>query len=412
VKLPLAFCSRFYYVLFALLPLTAVSQGLTITGQVRDSVTRAPLPFASVFLANTSRGTTTDAEGRYQLSGITPGQYELGVSYVGYRLYRQSLNLTRSGTFDPAVAPAAQQLAEVVVRPDPNSAYNFQRFKELFLGSSSLARQCRLLNPDDVRVSYDPKTNELTAVAIRPLEIENPALGYRLTFYQLDFKAEFADQQQMLTLLSQVAFRELMGNERRQQRWATNRQRAYLGSLPHFLRSVYSGRVLEEGFEVRKLRRVVNERRAALRRRLDREAEMGIGGVLPDSLGRLLQQPPVMAYLYKPLLPLDSLRRTNAGGQVWLRFHDLLDVTYRREKPDPLYRVAGANFTSYQPTEENSVLHLQLPEAEIQSFGALVVPLGALSEGYWGFEKVGEMLPLDYVPPAPSPQPAPVKPRR
>ena len=392
---------------------TSVWAQASVSGQVRDSVTQAPLPFASVFLANTSRGTTTDAEGRYSLTNVAPGHYELGVSYVGYRLYHQPINLAAGNlAFNPAVAPSAQQLAEVVVRPDPNSAYNFQRFKELFLGGSSLGRQCRLLNPDDVRVSYDSKTNELTAVATRPLEVENPALGYRLTFYQLDFKAEFADQQQTLTVLSQVAFREMAGSARRQQRWTTNRQRAYLGSLPHFLQSVYSGRVLEEGFEVRKLRRVVNERRAALRQRLDREAEMGIGGVLPDSLRRLLEQPPVMAYLFKPLLPLDSLRRTNAAGQVWLRFYDLLDVTYRREKPDPLYRVAGANFSSYQPSEEGSVLHLQLPEAEIQSFGALVVPLGALSEGYWGFEKIGEMLPLDYVPPAASARPAPAKPAR
>ena len=396
---------RCFYLLFLLLlPLcpAAAQTTITLSGQVRDSLTRAPLPFASVFLANTSRGTTTDAEGRYQLAGIAPGQYELGVSYVGYKLYRQTLTLSRTGAFDPVVAPAAQQLAEVVVRPDPNAADNFRRFQELFLGASTLARQCRLRNPDDVRVQYDPQRNELTAVALRPLEVDNPALGYRLTFYQLDFKAEFASQQQTVTLLSQVAFRELPGGSAaRQRRWAQNRERAYRGSVPHFLRAVYAGRVAEEGFAVRRLRRVVNERRAALRRRLDREAEMGIGGVLPDSVRRLLEQPPVMSYLFRPLLPPDSLRRVADGGRrVWLRFHDLLAVTYGGEKTDVNYRVAGANLTSFRPEKQESVLHLRLPEVEIQPFGALVEPLGTLSEEYWGFEKVGEMLPLDYEPPS------------
>jgi hypothetical protein len=38
---------------------------LAVSGTVRDSLTRQPLPFASVFLANTTYGTTTDAHGHF-----------------------------------------------------------------------------------------------------------------------------------------------------------------------------------------------------------------------------------------------------------------------------------------------------------------------------------------------------------
>ncbi|WP_210518711.1 carboxypeptidase-like regulatory domain-containing protein [Hymenobacter terricola] len=165
----------------------------SVMGQVRDSVTHAPLPFASVSLANTSRGTTTDAEGRFQLPGIAPGHYDLGVSYVGYRLYGQPVSLTGPLVLNPAVTPAAQQLAEVVVRHDPNREADYQRFKELFPGSLALARQCRILNPDGVHVDFNPEQNVLSAVASHALEVENPASGYRLRFYQLDFRAEFAN---------------------------------------------------------------------------------------------------------------------------------------------------------------------------------------------------------------------------
>lgn len=402
---------RFAVLLLLLLRPGFAGAQASISGQVRDSVTHAPLAFASVFLANTSRGTTTDAEGRFQLRNIAPGHYDFGVSYVGYRLYSQPINLTAALVLNPAVAPAAQQLAEVLVRPDPNREADYQRFKELFLGSSTLARQCRILNPDGVRVEYDPQRNVLTAVAPHALEVENPALGYRLTFYQMDFRAEFIDQTMGLTLLTQVVFKELTGSERQQKRWAANRQKAYLGSYPHFLRSVYANRVAEEGFRVQKLRRVPNQRRLAADSVLRVRQRQGMTGALPDSLLRALREPRILAFLFKPTLPPDNLRRADAAsGRVWLRFRDLLAVTYEREAPDTNYRQPGPNFTYIRPRYQESVVHLQQPEAEIESFGGLVVPLAVLTEDYWGFEKIGEMLPLDYQPPVVQPKATPAKP--
>jgi hypothetical protein len=245
-----------------LLPAAARAQA-SISGQVRDSATHAPLAFASVFLANTSRGTTTDADGRFQLNNITPGHYDFGVSYVGYRLYSQSINLTGAQVLNPVVAPSAQQLGEVVVRPNPNQEGDYRRFRELFLGSSTFSRQCRILNPDGVRVDYDAASNVLSAVVPHTLEVENPALGYHLTFYQLNFRAEFVDQSMGMTLLTQVVFRDMPGTARQKKRWVANRQKAYLGSYQHFLRSVYTNQVASQGFRVQKLRRVPNPRRLA-----------------------------------------------------------------------------------------------------------------------------------------------------
>lgn len=104
------------------------------------------------------------------------------------------------------------------------------------------------------------------------------------------------------------------------------------------------------------------------------------------------------------------MRRIEPGtGRVWLRFRDLLAVTYERETPDANYRRPGPNFTSVRPRYEESVVHLQQPEAEVEAIGALVVPLAVLNEDYWGFEKIGELLPLDYQLPA-SAATAPAKP--
>jgi hypothetical protein len=70
----------------------AAAQAL-IRGEVRDSLTQAPLSFASVFLANTTRGTTTDEAGRFSLPGVPAGTYDVVVSYLGYRLTRQSVRV-------------------------------------------------------------------------------------------------------------------------------------------------------------------------------------------------------------------------------------------------------------------------------------------------------------------------------
>ena len=391
----------------------AVQAQASLSGVVQDSVTRQPLAFASVFLANTSRGTTTDAGGRFDFPNLAVGHYGVGVSYVGYRLHTEPVNVAGPLVLTLLIAPTAQQLAEVVVRPDPNREADYQRFRELFLGRSTLARQCRIVNPDGVRVDYDPQRNVLSAVAPQALEVENPVLGYHLTFYQLEFKAEFADETMGLTLLTQVVFRELPGSARQLKRWAANRQKAYQGSYQHFLRSVYANRVAEEGFRVQKLRRQPNPRRAAADSVLRAHQTQGRTDALPEPVLQALRQPRILSFLYKSVLPPDSLRRADARtGRVWLRFRDLLAVTYEREAPDANYRLPGPNFTYVRPRAEESVLQLLRPEAEVESFGALAVPLAVRSEDYWGFEKVGEMLPLDYQP-LPTPRPtAAAKPAR
>ncbi|WP_210518714.1 hypothetical protein [Hymenobacter terricola] len=214
-----------------------------------------------------------------------------------------------------------------------------------------------------------------------------------------------------LTLLTQVVFKEMSGTERQQKRWAANREKAYPGSYQHFLRSIYTNRVAEEGFRVQKLRRVPNRHRLAADSVLRVRQRQGLTANLPDSLLKALRQPRILSFLYKTVLPPDSLRRAEAGtGRVWLRFHDLLAVTYERESPDVNYRLRGPDFIYIRPRYQESVVHLHQPEAAVESFGALVVPLAVLSEDYWGFEKIGEILPLDYQPLAAHPGDAPAKP--
>lgn len=55
-----------------------------LAGEVVDAETGEPLIGANVLLENTSMGAATDANGKYFILNITPGTYDVRVSYVGY----------------------------------------------------------------------------------------------------------------------------------------------------------------------------------------------------------------------------------------------------------------------------------------------------------------------------------------
>ncbi|MGI4833877.1 MAG: carboxypeptidase-like regulatory domain-containing protein [Janthinobacterium lividum] len=395
--------------LLLLLPAWAGAQG--ISGTVRDSLTQKPLPFASVFLANTTLGATTNEQGQFALTRVPAGRYDLVASYVGYRLARRSVQV--AAAMPPialVLAPETNQLSEVVVRArrHANRPEDYRRFAELFLGTSSFSQQCRITNPREVLVEYHPQAKELAAEAPDFLEVENQALGYRIKYYGLRFRVSFV--QQVLSFYGQPVFEELVPrNVHQRRRWESNRLTAYQGSQRHFLKSVYDDRVVAEGFLAQKLRIVPNPAfaradslSAQLRHHRPPDVRTAAEQDSLASWGRVL---PNLQLLYTAPRPIDSLRRVAADGRVFLRFTNFLRISYLRELPDPRYlaslggpaaRRPGAA-TGNQP--QVSRLRLLEPEAELLPTGRLLSPLALFTEDYWGFEKMGEFLPLDYLPP-------------
>ena len=65
----------------------------TITGKVVDAETKEGLHGASFFAQNTTKGTTTDKDGVFNLS-LDNGGYELVISFTGYE--SQSVNMQGS----------------------------------------------------------------------------------------------------------------------------------------------------------------------------------------------------------------------------------------------------------------------------------------------------------------------------
>jgi hypothetical protein len=55
-----------------------------IKGTVTDAISIESLPFANVFVANATFGTSTDSVGNYKLTLPSSGSYDLIISFIGY----------------------------------------------------------------------------------------------------------------------------------------------------------------------------------------------------------------------------------------------------------------------------------------------------------------------------------------
>lgn len=83
----LKFNSRFYiFFLFNIIFISSLNaQSSSIIGKVTDASDNSPLWGTNIIVMGTSLGTTTDAEGRYRLTGIKPGHAIIIFRYIGYR---------------------------------------------------------------------------------------------------------------------------------------------------------------------------------------------------------------------------------------------------------------------------------------------------------------------------------------
>lgn len=79
-----AYCLLLTILVGLSLALHAQSPGGALTGTVRDRATQQPIPGVSVSLEGTALGAATDAAGRFRLTNIPPGSYNVKATALGY----------------------------------------------------------------------------------------------------------------------------------------------------------------------------------------------------------------------------------------------------------------------------------------------------------------------------------------
>lgn len=357
----------FFIIPFLFIATLVFSQaGYTVAGKVIDKNTKLPLQGASVFAQNTTFGMATEAEGNFKLK-LPNGGYELIITFTGYETESHRIsNLTAGENLVIELAPKEKSLQEVSIVFSNEVTDGWQKygdfFTENFIGKSEFSQQTRIKNPEVLKFYFSKKRNRLKVLASEPLLVENFALGYIIKFAIDSFTYEYDNN--TAQFIGYPLFEEMLGAADKGVVWQQNRIKAYKGSQLHFMRSLYNKNLADEGFEVQFL--VKNN---------DNET------TIP---------------LKKPYLALNYTRDDSSNIVEFRPNQPDIVVIYTKAKPEMAY----LNFDP-KAKKDFQVSTLSIAKGEsivIEQNGYFFEQGDITTNGYWGFEKVGDMLPYDYTP--------------
>ncbi|MEL7001940.1 MAG: carboxypeptidase-like regulatory domain-containing protein [Bacteroidota bacterium] len=379
------------------------AQSYILRGKVLDDTTGEPIEFATVYINKTTNGTVTDSEGEFELT-FTQGQPELVVSFAGYHPIVHLLDVTtldQEYTFK--MAADTKILNDVEVRSTRDSIWylNLEVFKREFIGRTTFGTQCELINIVDLIIDYSPKTNIMEVRAKNALTINNYGLGYQIQYLLNHFKYDLNNG--YLTFAGYTYFAPLEGNKRKLKKWNKNRLKAYNGSSMHFLRALRKRQLEEEQFNLRRLIREPNPERPsdekikaarwAYRNTRDSLTQTALDSIT-DILARA-RKPRILEYLDTAKVAYENYL-IESGEVSELKFDGYFQVVYIGEKEEPSYVRSRSLFRQREPTFQTSIISLTVESDKINPSGSMQDPYSLVYEGYWSWEKLGDMLPLNY----------------
>lgn len=396
------------FFLFTLVSICSFSQ-TKISGKIISN-NNENIEGASVYLNNTTIGTITNDKGEFQLN-MPNGNYTLIISFLGFKIEQIPINTSKKqAPFIITLQEDNTLLDEVIIHKtkyDNEWKYNLARFKQAFLGRTALAEKCKILNPKSLHFEFNKKTNSLTAFTKEPLQIKHKGLGYLITYDLVSFELKG----KQLFFSGYARYENLSKSIRN--KWKQNRLQAYNGSRMHFLRSIISKNLKEDGFIVNQFKRVLNpERPSEEKIKLARELIRLHNNIdlikkienpitpLDSALItiRKSRKPKYRDYLYKKNVPYKDMTLIDEKIH-YLNFENYLSVIFTKEPEEKNYLIGMFGKRRKALNVQTSNIVLLNGKDIIDNSGILLNPHSIFNEGYWAFESFANMLPLDYQPP-------------
>ncbi len=101
------------FVLFFCICINAFGQQVSLSGKVTDSGGK-PVPFASIYIKNTTNGVSANSEGDYAIN-LQPGKYEVQYKAVGYKQDTRSVDLSGNTVINVVLSAEIYQLKTVTI---------------------------------------------------------------------------------------------------------------------------------------------------------------------------------------------------------------------------------------------------------------------------------------------------------
>lgn len=240
-----------------------LAQQRMITGTVTDANSNTLLPYAVVYINNTSNATETDSMGKYQLRNAfyqqRGGSVELVVSSLGYTTFRQKITYGLQDTLilNIGLMPSPQTITEVAVKGKRDQKWlkQYKKFESTFIGTNQNAGTTKILNP--WVIDFNGEVSAFSATAQNILEVENKALGYKVFFELQAFTVSYIRS----SFSGLARFEKLKTtDEQQKEKWNENRQKAYEGSERHFFKALAQKRLKQEGFVAYEVNPKYNEK--------------------------------------------------------------------------------------------------------------------------------------------------------
>jgi hypothetical protein len=225
--------------------LVAYNQIIKVT--VLDKETGYKIGYAAIYFSGTFVGTYSDINGNFQLDVSRNTSMPLSISAVGYN----SVTINSFSSNNPLsiyLTPKIYNLNEVVINAKSlarERRSNLTLFKNVFLGRSSNAHRCKIINEKDITFNYITDKDTLKAFASKPLQIENRALGYKITYFLDNF--EYDKKSKTFLFKGNIIFNEDISTEGIQS-YEQLRRNAYQGSKMHFFRELWANNLKTAGF--------------------------------------------------------------------------------------------------------------------------------------------------------------------
>ena len=388
-------------------------------GTVVDDETGEPVPFSTIFLTNTTLGVSADAEGNFTLE-IPRGNYEVVTRMLGYELMVFTLRTDEMKPFyQIRLKPDARQLREIKIEGERDALWyrNLEIFKDYFLGTSANAEKCKILNPEVLILDSDSKKGTLIASAVDVLVISNPNLGYEIDYVLTHFKLDSTSNE--VYFQGYPSYRNLPKySSKIPRRIVKNREKAYKGSIHHFLKTMYDGDSAEEGYLVREIRKVPNPERPSdeeidsARVKMNQTKDFAEKEMLYRNFVRRERLPKTVEEMASDYSDTNDFISKQENGELLLQFNHLLEVTYTKEKVESAYNMNVYDIPKNQksniiihysdemviPKYQKSIIRLNVPSTTINHQGTTYNPFDIFLMGYMGWEKMGDMMPIDFIP--------------
>ena len=363
----------------------------SINGTVVNDIGK-PIADVSIYLDGTKTGTVSTADGTFSLS-ISKNN-NLVFKKDNYETFIVNTSEILNKKLK-VVLIKAEEIEEVIIIPFTEKAYKdyINYFLTSFIGTDQA--NVKIKNQRSLKFSYD-KTNRILRVkAPQTLIIENKNLGYIIDYNLQDFVVDFENN--TTSYLGTSFFKETKNTDKVK----LNRMNAYDGSTFHFLRSMYSGKVKDEGFIVNQVTKFPNPKYPTeeelrylkdFKKTFKPTKNIAIPEDIQDIISRKTSEPEYKVAVTKFNIPeTDYIKKSD--GKVLLDFKDILEIKHNKY----FYELKSKEIVrSKLPVQQSSNIHSNDEIFEIYSNGNCSNPANLMLQGEFTKNKIEFLLPLDY----------------